>query len=207
MNRMLLGYNPDFDAFDAVPIAARTSAVRAPPVFNNIDAMSLAIDLLEVNTKPQLNPAVRRIVRRATQVIGRPLSNPVAMALSNLLETAVRVALPDKGTGLAAAGSRAPAKARFFGLELEGLSPEDQEFETAKAFVRFAGEAVRRATSVPDQVPPRRAALMAAMQSARWLAPGWPRMATNSSINSAIGPDGSNPGAMPASIFQGANHA
>jgi hypothetical protein len=45
-------------------------------VFNNVDTMSLAIDLLEVNTKPQLDAAVRRIVRRAGETVGRPLNEP-----------------------------------------------------------------------------------------------------------------------------------
>ena len=45
------------------------------------------------------------------------------------------------GSGLASIGRRA------LGLELEGLSHEDQEFEAAKRFVRFAGEAVNNAAS------------------------------------------------------------
>ena len=35
--------------------------------------------------------------------------------------------------------------ARIFGLELEGLSPDDKEFELAQHFIRFAADAVRHA--------------------------------------------------------------
>jgi hypothetical protein len=87
----------------------------------------------------------------------------------------------------------------LFGLELEGLSPEDQEFETVKAFVRFAGEAVRRAGSVSQRLSPHVAAQLAALQSARRLAPGWLRMNRSASWCTATGPKGSNPGAVSAS--------
>ena len=38
------------------------------------------------------------------------------------------------------------------GLELEGLSQEDREFEAAKQFVRFASDAVKNAA---NRLPPR----------------------------------------------------
>ena len=53
------------------------------------------------------------------------------------------------GSGLASAAGR------VFGLELEGLSREDQEFETAKRFVRFASEAVKDAASASPAGDPQ----------------------------------------------------
>ncbi|HSR11927.1 MAG TPA: hypothetical protein VLS90_10840 [Thermodesulfobacteriota bacterium] len=45
----------------------------------------------------------------------------------------------------AAIGSQAASWAgKVFGLEVEGLSPEDQEFKVSKPFVRFAAAARRR---------------------------------------------------------------
>ncbi|WP_431477579.1 hypothetical protein [Massilia eburnea] len=76
--------------------------------------------------------------------------------------------LPKLAEQVLAAGPRA---ARLLGLELEGLSAEDREFETARQFMRFAGLAARRARQAargdPRQV--RRAALNIA---ARQFAPG-----------------------------------
>ncbi len=67
--------------------------------------------------------------------------------------------------------SAGPAAGRLLGLELEGLSAEDREFETARQFMRFAGLAARRARQAargdPRQL--RRAALNLA---ARQYAPG-----------------------------------
>ena len=201
MNRMLLGYNPDFDAFDMAPPVGTPSGKQSPPVFNNVNTMSLAIDLLEVNTKPQLDAAVRRIVRRAGETVGRPLNEPVAAALSDLLEVAARHALPKQFVAPIGTNTDARTKGRFFGIELEGLSPEDQEFETAKAFVRFASEATRRAASVSERLSPRTAAHLASLQSARRYAPGWPRLVRRAALSSTTGPNGSTTDAISASIF------
>jgi hypothetical protein len=37
------------------------------------------------------------------------------------------------------------------GLELEGLSQEDREFEATRQFIRFAGDAVKNALTASDQ--------------------------------------------------------
>jgi hypothetical protein len=60
----------------------------------------------------------------------------------------------------------------MFGLELEGLSHEDQEFETARGYVRFAGEAVKNAALAPASQNPRSAANAAAVTAAQMYAPG-----------------------------------
>ena len=52
------------------------------------------------------------------------------------------------------------------------MIPEDQEFEAAKGFVRFAGEAVKNAAGAPASTPPQAAAQAAAVQAARRYAPG-----------------------------------
>jgi hypothetical protein len=61
----------------------------------------------------------------------------------------------------------------MFELELEGLSNEDKEFEMARAYVRFANNAVRRAASNPNfRNQPRRVARNATIGAARQFAPG-----------------------------------
>ncbi len=57
-------------------------------------------------------------------------------------------------------------------MELEGLSPQDQEFEVARRFVRFAGSATKKAVQAPPHVPPQQAAKKAAISAARKHAPG-----------------------------------
>ena len=57
------------------------------------------------------------------------------------------------------------------GLELEGLSNEDREFEAAKQFVRFAADTVKNAVAQP-QSNPVAAAAAAIQQAAQVHAPG-----------------------------------
>jgi hypothetical protein len=60
----------------------------------------------------------------------------------------------------------------MFGLELEGLSMEDQQFEVARVFVRFAIAATRELSSRAPGASPRAAAIDAATSAAREHAPG-----------------------------------
>src|SRR6516164_9165242 len=66
----------------------------------------------------------------------------------------------------------ASAAGRVFGLELEGLSGEDAEFEIARRYVTFAGEAVKNLASAPPGSDPRTAANTAAVAAAKAYAPG-----------------------------------
>lgn len=59
-----------------------------------------------------------------------------------------------------------------FGLELEGLSHEDQEFEIARQFVKFAGAAAENAAELAPTMPPAQAAQQAAVTAAKQHAPG-----------------------------------
>jgi hypothetical protein len=60
---------------------------------------------------------------------------------------------------------------RALGLELEGLSQEDREYEAARQFVRFASEAVNNAVQSPSP-DPIAAARSASVTAARRYAPG-----------------------------------
>jgi len=61
---------------------------------------------------------------------------------------------------------------RVTGAELEGLSAEDQEFETARAFVRFVMEAGRTAARAPAMLAPAAIAAAALRIAALRHAPG-----------------------------------
>ena len=64
------------------------------------------------------------------------------------------------------------ATGRALGLELEGLSGEDQEFETAKQFIRFAKSAVHNAAMTNQKLHPATVAAKAVNSAARRYAPG-----------------------------------
>src|SRR5258708_30849205 len=60
----------------------------------------------------------------------------------------------------------------MLGLEVEGLSGEDREFEIARQFTRFAGAAGQAACQAPPQMSPHDAARSAALRAAQTFAPG-----------------------------------
>jgi hypothetical protein len=73
------------------------------------------------------------------------------------------------------------AAGKVFGLELEGLSPEDQEMEAAKRFVRLATAAAHNAANAEGGSPAdvvKQALVTAAQQHA----PGLLRGATNGGV-------------------------
>ena len=76
----------------------------------------------------------------------------------------------DEGAKLG--GQAASAAGRAFGLELEGLSNEDREFEVARRYVDFAGEAVRKLAADGAAGNPTLAARAAAAAAALTHAPG-----------------------------------
>jgi hypothetical protein len=110
--------------------------------------------------------------------VRRPVLNP----LMGILRGAARKALPMLGAAAGTAiggpagaylGNRVSSRAgRRFGLELEGLSPEDQEFEAARGFVRFAATAAQNAALAPPDANPDAAAKTAAIAAAQQHAPG-----------------------------------
>jgi hypothetical protein len=69
-------------------------------------------------------------------------------------------------------GKLADMAGRAFGLELEGLSAEDREFEVARRFVRFASATTKNAVRSAPTANPQTTARRAAAQAARRFAPG-----------------------------------
>ena len=103
----------------------------------------LAAELLDVVNESELETFVGRLVAEAARDAGRIIPAAERHALvADLGSTAKRtlptlqLALGERSrlTGRAAAD----AAARLFGAELEGMSPEDRDFEIARQFVRFS---------------------------------------------------------------------
>jgi hypothetical protein len=155
---------------------------EAESVFGEADEMELAGELLEAGTDQELDQFLGKLIRRAGQAVGRAVCSPGGRAIGGLLKGAARKVLPGIGSSIgsyfggtrgAQIGSQAASSAgRLFGLELEGLSGEDQEFEVARRFVRFSGEAVRNLTEIPDKRNMPAAARAATIAAAKLHAPG-----------------------------------
>jgi hypothetical protein len=122
-------------------------------VFSETENMELASEMLEVSSEAELEQFLGDLVAKAGRSLGQFVGSPQGQALVGVLRGAARQVLPTLGsavggylggdTGSKLGAQAASAAGRAFGLELEGLSNEDREFEVARRFVNFAGEAVR----------------------------------------------------------------
>jgi hypothetical protein len=151
-------------------------------VFGETEQMELAIGLLEVANEAELDRFLGDLIGRAGQAIGKFVKSPEGQAIGGILKDAAKQVLPGIGsavggyfggaTGAKLGSDVASAAGRAFGLELEGLSGEDREFEVARRYVNFAGEAVKNLALTPSGLDPRTAADAAAAAAARTHAPG-----------------------------------
>ncbi|MCC6916813.1 hypothetical protein [Nitrosomonas sp.] len=151
-------------------------------VFSEVEAMELAAELLEISDEAELDQFLGDLIKKAGQVAGKFVRSPVGQQLGGLLKGAAKKALPMVGSaiggyfggagGAKIGGQLAANAGRIFGLELEGLSHEDQEYEVAKRFVQLAGAAAKNAALAPRAVNPATAAQSAIATAARQLAPG-----------------------------------
>jgi hypothetical protein len=177
MHRRLLDYSPEAETYEAISAAG---AGRANPeaVFNEADEMELAVGLLGIANHAELEQFLGGVVDQAGRTVGKAVPSAGKAALTGLLAAAAQKALPvvdsalggqpGLATGTASTTRVVKAAARYLGLELEGLSPEDQEFEAARQFIRFAADATRNAVGGPVATP----AHTAAAQAAHRFAPG-----------------------------------
>jgi uncharacterized protein (DUF697 family) len=152
---------------------------------DEVEEMELAAELLEVSSDEELDQFIGGLVKSA----GKFVKSKTGRALGGVLKKVAKKALPVVG-GLAgtALGTVVPGlgnaiggvagtalgnmASNLFELELEGLSPEDQEYEVARRYVRFASEAVKQAAKAPQSAPPDQVAKAAVIAAARKHAPG-----------------------------------
>ena len=151
---------------------------------SEMQEMELASELLEVASPHDLEQFLGDVFRAAGQAAGNFVRSDTGRALGgilkNSLSSAAKQALPvvgraigDTAGGFGDLGARAgSAVGSLLGLELEGLSAEDREFEVARQLVRFAGSAACQAAAAPPHAPPAAVARTAASRAAQVYAPG-----------------------------------
>ena len=151
-------------------------------VFSEADEIQLAAELLDISSEEELEQFLGNLVRRAASAVGRAVRSPIGRQITGMLRGVARQALHMVGGALGnlvapglggMVGSKLASSAgSMLGLELEGLSPEDQEFEVARQIVRLGGEAVRQAATAPPGAPPQAVAQTAVRAAAQQYAPG-----------------------------------
>ncbi len=156
-------------------------AGESDEVFGEGEIEELASGFLEIANEEELNYFLGDLIGKAAKAVGSAIRSPVGQALGGILKSAAKKALPMVGSAIGghfggSQGSKLGGKlgsnaAQLFGLETEGLSHEDEAYEVAKQYVRFAGDAVKNAAAAPAG-DPQAAARAAAVKAARRLAPG-----------------------------------
>jgi uncharacterized protein (DUF697 family) len=149
--------------------------------FNEITEMELASELLNIQNEMELDQFIGKLFKRAVGAARNFAKSSTGRALGGMLKGLAKKALPiagkalgsfiAPGIGTAIGGALGTAASNLFELELEGLSAEDREFETARAFVRFAGNSAKRATTT-RAANPAAAARTAIVGAAKGYAPG-----------------------------------
>jgi hypothetical protein len=175
MSSTLLTFNPEAygSGGDRLLFGVTVPSPSRPDVLPELEELNLASHFLEAKSNSELTDLVKHIIHCAGVARRQPLDPPVAAALLPRLSRSgavVRSALRSANAGTGSA--RSPEV--IFGTELEGLSPEDQEFETARRFVRFAYETASAAAASPGALPDVVAA-KAEHLAAHHLAPGLSR--------------------------------
>ena len=173
--------NPEFTG----EMSGESFEMSGEQELNETQEMELAHELLEVSNEQELNMFLGKLIKGAGKAIGGFARSSIGRGLGNVLKTVAKKALPVLG-GAAGTFFGGPlggmigsklgsAASNLFELELEGLSPEDQEFEMARAYVRFANSAASRAATMQRRrpgTPPASLLRLAVGQAARQHAPG-----------------------------------
>ncbi|HUL63028.1 MAG TPA: hypothetical protein VLW55_00285 [Burkholderiaceae bacterium] len=216
IDRTQLEFESDLDEYEAdqYEYVQSPSQQGEATVFSDADEMELAAELLATSDEQELDQFIGKLIGHAGEAVGKAVKGKTGSKLGGFLKGALKKVLPTvagaAGTlfggpiGGMAAGKLASAAGKAFGLELEGLSPEDQEFETARRFVRFAGEAAKQAGKVAAAVDdPQAAARKAVIAAAKKFAPGLLRNVGNGTQSEVAGPRGDRPGHAGRWIRQG----
>lgn len=117
--------------------------------------------LLDVTNESELDAFLRRLIDDAARASGRPLSTGSARTVLELAKRTAEQTMPTLATARGAdmgpipQGRESPVAtaARVFGLELEGLSAEDRDFEIGGQLVRFVQSAAIRAANRTPAFP------------------------------------------------------
>jgi hypothetical protein len=150
--------------------------------FSAAEEMELAAELLTVSDEAELEQFLGKVFKKAWGGVKKFAKSSVGRKLGGILKGVARTALPIVGraagtffggpVGGMIGGKLASAAGKAFGLELEGMAPEEAEMEVARRFVRLAGSAAQNAARAPKSAPSAAVAKAAVTAAARLHAPG-----------------------------------
>lgn len=148
------------------------------------------VDLFLGNLFKSVSKSMGQVGRMANRFMRSPQARMLAQSVKSIVKPlkpfVATAAAPALGAALTATGVGAPlapfaaalapgavnALGSMFGLEVEGLSAEDQEFNIASQLVKFAQDATRSVMTAPPGTPPDQAVQRALNSAAQKYAPG-----------------------------------
>lgn len=143
--------------------------------------LELASELMNISNEMEFEnwfKGITSFIKKAGKSISKFANSATGQQLRNFIRPLVPLAGAAIGTavggpiGTVVGGSAAAMGSKMLGLELEGLSPEDQEFEIAKQMVRFISDAAQKAADIASDDDPMGAAKTAMVEAAKIHAPG-----------------------------------
>lgn len=162
MNRRLLDYLPEMEFLDEAESEAPHGQAAT---------MAYSADLLGLADTAQLEGFLAKLVRSIAAANRLSLDAALSKALVASLKGAVLTIMPIHSGANGGVDLKSKA-ARIFGMELEGLSPEDKEYEVAQQFIRLATDTIHHAAAAANSAAPTAVATAALRQAARQYAPG-----------------------------------
>jgi len=150
--------------------------------FSEEEEMALAAELLEITDEQELDLFLGKLFKKAwrgIKKIGGKVLRPLGGVLKGIAKKALPFVggalgsfIPIPGVGTALGSALGGALSRAFEMEFEGMSPDQQELEMARRFVKVAGTAARQAAMIPPTANPLTAAKSAVISALKRQVPG-----------------------------------
>ncbi len=186
MSQRLLTYTPYLDPRFGASWSSQPQNQRVVPAAE-LETVAALLDAAPGATTRQV---LEKLARNVSNGRGAELHKKAIAETTKRLSDLRSVVLSAR-TGLNAIPSESLDRAgRILGAELEGLSPEDQEFEVARGFVRFAADAIGRVIDDRSGAPVNTIVNRAISVAARLRAPGLPIHLRKQNVCPRCGSDG-----------------
>jgi len=170
---------------------------RGGMVLNEDEQMSLAAEMMEVNSEEEFEDFLGDLISKGAQAVGSFISSPTGQALGGVLKGAAKQLLPVAGqalggylggpSGAQIGGQLGSAASGLFESEAE---MEEQEWEAANTFVKLATDAVKNAASAPPGADPVAVAKSAVVEAAKVHAPAIVQALANGASHGLQDPSG-----------------
>jgi hypothetical protein len=163
---------------------------EAEGLLDEIEEMELAAELLSISSEEELDQFLGKVfkkvwggIRKVGSAVGK-IARPLSGVLKGIAKKALPFVggalgsfIPIPGVGTAVGSALGSAVSKALETELEGVNPEEREFEMARHFVRLAAGAAQEAASVKSDNPAaaaQKAVITAARQQLPNLGSGAP---------------------------------